>query len=94
MPLECAKEFLAACTRNELRDDAFGDSEIFWKREDRQVACGYISRDSKSVGVEETKQFAATNFEGAEAITLEDLGQPGKFWKNDAGDPREWDDCE
>lgn len=89
MPFEYAKTFLAASTRDALVDHAFGDSEVFWLREGREVASGYMGRSSKSVSVNETKHFAATKFQDKEAEELDALGQRGHIDHNDAGDPRE-----
>ncbi len=89
MPLDYAKTFLAASTRDVLKDHAFGDSEVFWLRDGRQIAFGYFGR-SKSVSIKETKQFGSTSFEDKEAGELEFLGKNGVYERNDAGDPREW----
>ena len=78
MSLETAKEFLSASVRDAIVDDNFGDSEVYWLRDGREVAYGYFSSSSDSVSIEETKKFAPTTFRGDDAQQhLKSLGQSG-----------------
>lgn len=49
MTFEDAKKILNSCTRYESRDHAFGDREIYWTREDVEVAEGYFGGGSADV---------------------------------------------
>ena len=89
MPFENAKDFLRASRRRSLVDRSFGDSEVTWLREGREVASGYFSSRTSSVGINETKQYAATEFRYELARELEYLGTSGRCAYNDiTGDPR------
>ncbi len=87
MPLAYAKTFLAASVVDILDDKAFGDMEITWLRNGRNVATGYFGK-SAGVVIHETKQFAVTEFEDGAANQLQGLGKRGEYQRNDAGDPR------
>lgn len=90
MSLTEATQFLGECQRDMLKDDAFGDAEVFWRQGGKTVANGYFGK-TNTIGIKETEQFAPTCFEGADAEKLENVGQQGKYWQNDAGDPNDDD---
>lgn len=94
MELKEAKDILNTCERQELRDHAFGDVEVFWIREcqemqqDEEVATGYFGGGSASVSVAlpgTQDQFA--HFEGSEARELKACGAVGHISRNDETGP-------
>ena len=91
MTLEEAKKLINSCTRHELRDHAFGDSEVYWEKDGKEVADGYYGRnascgsineyvDGKPVGVE-------WSFSGREALELRKCGTTGGIERNDSTGP-------
>ena len=44
MTLDEAITLLASCTRNELRDHAFGDCEVYWRKNDVKTKSGTCDR--------------------------------------------------
>lgn len=94
MNLQEAKDILSTCERQESRDHAFGDVEVYWIREnqemqqDEEVATGYFGGGSASVSVAlpgTTDQFA--HFEGLEAKELRAYGVVGHISRNDETGP-------
>lgn len=51
MEINEAKELLDLCEREELRDHAFGDREVFWTFDGVEVAGGYFGGVSKNVWI-------------------------------------------
>lgn len=51
MKVQLAKYLLELCERQELRDHAFGDREIFWTFDGIEVAGGYFSSMGKSIWI-------------------------------------------
>jgi hypothetical protein len=49
MKVEEAAALLNACTRIELRDHAFGDTEVVWRKDGVDIAAGYFSGVSSDV---------------------------------------------
>lgn len=49
MELEEAKKLLDLCEREELRDHAFGDREVFWTFDGVEVAGGYFGSVDQNV---------------------------------------------
>ncbi len=85
MTFEEAKALLSLCERNELRDHAFGDAEVYWDQGDKNIAEGYFGREIEEVRV------AGTNFTGKEARELRRVGKTGKIERNDAGGSTTWE---
>lgn len=54
MTLEEAKQVLSESIREELRDHAFGDREIFWlDSKGQEIASGYMSGSTQEVSVKD-----------------------------------------
>lgn len=88
MNLDEAKELLSKCTRDELRDHAFGDSEVSWVSDEFEVASGYFGGGTATVGVYEGEN--TTTFSGDEARELRKLGSEDNIERNDATGPDEY----
>lgn len=86
MTIEEAKALLAECTREELRDHAFGDAEVYWSREgeEEDVAVGYFGNESREV------VFEAARFNGPGADELRYCGKRGRVERNDTTGPDEY----
>lgn len=76
---EAAKELLAPSTRNELRDHAFGDKEVYFEVDGTTIAEGYSGSSGQSVHIN------GTEFTGEEACILLALGTLGNVDRNDSG---------
>lgn len=85
MTFEEAKELLMTCKRNELRDHAFGDKEVYFDTpEGEQIAEGYVGMATVSISVQ------GTEFQDDEAAELLKLGHLVKVERNDGqGDDHE-----
>lgn len=87
MTFEEAKTLLSTCNRDELRDHAFGDREIYWTSVGgEEVASGYCGEGIVSATVGETY------FIGEQAAELVKLGRTGKVERNDSTGPDEYRD--
>lgn len=95
MTLDEAKEILDQCERDELRDHAFGDSEVSWIRNGKEVASGYFGRTENtyvSFGpykeVRENGKIvrfeALGSFNGDDAEKLRHCGKLGVRERNDS----------
>jgi hypothetical protein len=84
MTLQEAVELLSSCVRHELRDHAFGDSEVYWRKDGQNVATGYFGGDSSSVCIGQEV------FKGADALKLLECGQVGQVERNDETGPDEY----
>lgn len=82
--LDHAVLVLSIAVRDELRDYAFGDSEIGWTHGEQEVASGYVGNSGTCITVFATGRFEATVFEGKEAERLRYLGLRGQTWRNDS----------
>lgn len=83
-----AKELLAKCKRFELRDHAFGDTEISWFLDQVFVAEGYFAGGQATVCVMHTDCYA--EFEKDEARELRKIGIEGGVERNDETGPEEY----
>jgi len=84
MTLVEVKALLAQCARSELRDLTFGDAEIYWTKDGKEVAFCYEGRTVPLVvsgGYEEGK--ATWEFRDGEARLLLSLGRPVRISRND-----------
>lgn len=89
MNIDEARALLDTCEREELRDHAFGDAEVFWikgKGEDRkEVAFGYFG--GSSTGITIKGEDDEVSFEGADARALRECGTEGHVERNDETGP-------
>ncbi len=89
--LETAVELLSTCVRDELRDHAFGDREVFWLKDGQEVAFGYFgSSSSVSIfdgGTDSNGIQTAVSFGGADARQLSMCGDVGSCVRNDTTGP-------
>jgi hypothetical protein len=98
MNVQEATELLSTCVRSELRDHAFGDSEIYWSLLGEPIAEGYFGSGSASVSVFTSSTEASTlpdgeeTFEGDEAHQLRRCGVEGEIERNDETGPDEYDE--
>jgi hypothetical protein len=88
MNLQEAKEFLNTCVRNELRDHAFGDTEVGWTLNGAEVAAGYFGGGTADVCINYDTVNVA--FSAAEARELRDCGTIGISERNDETGPEEY----
>lgn len=79
------REFLHVCERRELRDHAFGDTEVFWSVNGKQVATGYFGGGRDAVWLDD-----GTLVEGSDARDLEDLGNLKTVNRNDQIGPHNY----
>lgn len=81
MDFDLAAKILSESIRDELRDHAFGDKEIYWRdQHGHQVATGYYG----SSGVEVGMCGFDINFSEEEARQLVGLGTLGEVQRNDS----------
>lgn len=83
MDFDLAAKILSESIRDELRDHAFGDKEIYWRNNyGHQVATGYVG----SSGAECAMDGFDVSFSEAEARELAKLGTLGQVERNDSLD--------
>lgn len=82
MELSQAKEVLNGCVRDELRDHAFGDVEVFWMRDGEEIASGYFGGGTRQVYL-----AGGNTFNDAEALELKMCGTSGVVNRNDETGP-------
>jgi len=80
--LDEAKKVLDGCVRSELRDHAFGDAEVFWEKDGKEVASGYFGGSIASVSGGEIGSF-----DGQDARVLRSCGTEGEIERNDETGP-------
>lgn len=95
MDLSDAQKFLGGTIRHELRDHAFGDAEVFWTKDDKEVAGGYFGGGNASVWIrdkelDQTMQEPAMHFDGEAARELRKCGTVGHIERNDETGPDEY----
>lgn len=73
MTLEEAKALLETCTREELRDSSFGDCEVHWMKDDKEIANGYFGNECADVNF--PSKFTTESFFADEARALRNLGK-------------------
>jgi hypothetical protein len=84
MDFNAASDILSKATRNESRDNSFGDVEISWiDDKGNEVAFGYFSGSVAEVGIHEDR----TKFENDKARHLRKLGHEGIISRNDETGP-------
>lgn len=89
MELEEAKRVLNGCTRQELRDHAFGDKEVYWLKGTQEVACGYFGGGHAEVSIFKPAKDS-TDFTGEDALTLRECGTVGEVERNDQTGPEQY----
>jgi hypothetical protein len=89
MELEEAKKLLDSATRHELRDHAFGDTEVYWVLGKKEIACGYFGGGQDGVSVFKPAEDS-TSFSGEEARVLRECGTLGDVERNDETGPNEF----
>jgi hypothetical protein len=90
MKLEQAKEILSRANRYELRDHAFGDTEISWVIDDKQIADGYFNGIDDYVSVRGYFPNIPTTFKNNEAHQLRDCGASVSIERNDETGPSQY----
>lgn len=86
--LDQVKMMLDDCVREELRDHAFGDVEVYWRLNDEDVASGYFGIDAREVYVNGIK------FTGDDADALRTCGKRGRIERNDSTGPADYQEGE
>ena len=91
MTLEEAKKILSACERDELRDHAFGDREVYWSKDGKEVASGYFGGSCSAIGFTNFNEngliVSLAEFKGKEAQELASCGASVKIERNDETGP-------
>lgn len=84
MELTAAIILLNTCVRSELRDHAFGDAEVSWTKDGKEIAGGYFGRDA-SVWIND-----GPSFKDDEARQLRRCGSEGHVERNDETGPESY----
>jgi hypothetical protein len=90
MTFEEAKEILGRCERLESRDHYFGDREVYWVLDDRDVADGYFGGGTASVYINAEDDSDRGEFHGEEARELAKCGAKVTIGRNDEVGPDEY----
>lgn len=93
MTLSEAKELLNSCVREELRDHAFGDAEVFWSKDEKKVAEGYFNGGNAGVWFYDILVSDGTkmaSFSGEKARELRECGAKGHISRNDETGPEQY----
>jgi len=83
MTLDEAKKLLTECIREELRDHAFGDAEVYWMKDGQEEAAGYF-------GSKAEVEIRGTIFKGPDAHELRKCGTIGAVERNDSTGPDQY----
>lgn len=94
MNLSEAKELLNACVREELRDHAFGDVEVYWRKDRTHIAAGYFSGATANVWLIVENKPPSASFNGEEARELRNCGTSGPISRNDELGPDDFTEGE
>lgn len=87
MELDEVIYLLMSSSREELRDHAFGDAEVYWSRNGKAIAVGYFGSTS---GVSVTFEGQTTSFLDKDADRLRYLGTLAKVERNDETGPDQY----
>lgn len=87
MELSEAKELLNACVREELRDHAFGDVEVYWRKDRVHIAAGYFSGTTANVWFIAEDEPPSASFNDRDASELRTCGTNGHISRNDEVGP-------
>lgn len=85
MNINTARIILDDCIREELRDHAFGDVEVYWFKDGKEIATGYFGSQNSEVALS-----AKSHFRGNEARVLRECGTLGAVSRNDETGPEEF----
>lgn len=85
MHINSARFILNLCDRSELRDHAFGDVEVFWAKNGKEIASGYFGG-----GHAEVYMTPTTKFTEDDARSLRDCGVLQHVERNDETGPDEF----
>lgn len=83
-----AMNLLGLCRRYESRDHAFNDREVFWRRDEIEVADGYFGGGTASVYIH--ADFGGGTFYGDEARKLVERGSSAVIGRNDETGPDDY----
>lgn len=81
-----AEYLLNKCDREESRDHAFGDAEVFWSMDGQEIAEGYFGGGSRTVHILIVDSGINT-FNGVEANALRLCGKLKSITRNDETGP-------
>lgn len=88
-----AQEILSKATRSELRDHAFGDREVFWVLDGKEIAGGYFGGRTSDIWIGkgvEGWEGPTGDFKGEEARRLAEMGTLAHVERNDEIGPNEY----
>lgn len=85
MSLEDAEDLFNTATRYELRDHAFGDTEVIWVKSGVTVGTGYFGAES-TVLIE----LGSVTFKGSDAYRLRKCGRDVVVDRNDESGPESY----
>ncbi len=96
MDFESAIKLLNTCKRDELRDHAFGDREVYWMKDGKEVAFGYFG-STRGVhiydgGTDTNGIRTAVSFNDDEAVRLSECGASATYARNDTTGPDMYQD--
>lgn len=86
MNFDEAKFILERAERHELRDHAFGDMEVFWRKDEKIVATGYFGVSSRRINM-----MNGGIFSGDEAMILKECGNLAGVDRNDTTGPEDFE---
>lgn len=66
MTLQQAMEMIRGSTKSESRDHVFGDREVYWEKDGKEIASGYFSSTTREVVM-----TGSSCFEGEAAYQLD-----------------------
>lgn len=87
MELTEAKELLNLCDRWESRDHAFGDREVGWTFDGKDVADGYFGGGHSGVSIHALDGTISWSFDKADAYELAKCGATENIGRNDETGP-------
>lgn len=85
LDLDEAKVVLDSCERAELRDHAFGDVEVSWTKDDKEIADGYFGGGVYDVCVKLDSK--TVTFSNEQALKLRNCGTLAEVGRNDETGP-------
>jgi len=87
MNVDEAQVLLNGCVRSELRDHAFGDTEVTWTNGNDLIAEGYFNGEKADVFLIDPHEGI---FKGSDAFILLRCGTDGVLERNDSIGPEEF----
>lgn len=87
MNLSEAKEILNTCAKEELRDHAFGDAEVVWLKDGKEVAGGYFGSGSAEVWFSTEDGHTTDTFKFDDARELRKCSAVVVVFRNDETGP-------